>query len=463
MDKSLIRQVPILAGKQESHLVMTYAMRRSLFILQIPILELKEWINTEIEKNPLLEIESNSLESSKEEFQDEKEIDFSKDPFKDKEDPEFLNVLFQKDTPSVNVIEKKEANISIFESLMIQAHENFRSYEEIKLAEHLIGNLDEKGFFSGSVKELANTLKVKEEKLDQVLAKIQTFEPIGIGSKNLQECLLIQLKARKKQKSLAYKIVKKYFQDLVHNRILLLAKKTRYSPKQIQTCFQKDLKGLVFCPKLQYEKEISPILVPDVILKKDEKGWKIEVNEEDLPIFRFNLNYLKLLKEKINRDEKNVIRNFVTSGKSLIKSLQQRKNTLKKITQLIVKSQKGYLNHQKEILPLNVKKVAQEIGVHESTVARAISQKYLECPRGIFPLKIFFSSSQFSKQKKKFSKFSIKDVLENIVQNEDKSSPLSDLDIAKELEKKGIPCARRTVAKYRQKLKIGSAKQRKLF
>ena len=482
------KQTPSL--KQMQRLIMSPQMQQALHMLQTPVMELSALIEAELEQNPVLEIiqeeisddfEEGRLESQNAELnedlnvQPEKELSFNDRDFEIllQIDEEFRDSFLDLQ-PFCSKSEQEKlqtylessvtAPISLFEHLMKQAGEIFSEEEDVKMAEALIGNLDESGFLHTSLKELAQLNHFDEAKLLDILKKIQTFDPSGVGATNLQEALLLQLIQRRRKETLAYQILEKYYQDLIHNRLNSIQKKLGCSLKEISQAIKEDIAKLDLHPGTAYSKETVQPIVPDVAIHQEEGQLSIAINEEPLPNFRINHRYLKMLEDPtLNIETKEFIKQKILSAKWLMRNLYQRNTTIEKIAQALAEKQKDFfLNPEGKLIPLTMKILAEEFQVHESTIARTVAGKYVDSPRGILPLRSFFTNA-YATEEGEISSQTVREVMLEIIQNENKKKPLSDQAIALQIKARGIDCARRTVAKYRAELHIGNAHQRKQF
>jgi len=321
--------------------------------------------------------------------------------------------------------------------------------------------LDERGYFVLPLSLFAEDLRTTESRIARVLAIVQTFEPYGIGARDLQECLLIQLRAQDKAATPAYQMVKEHFSDLLQGRLHLLQKKLKVTQEEMQKKILNEVRMLSFHPAALLQD--TPVLpaYPDIFLKKDGAKWVVEVNEEDLPKFRLHPRYLQLLQEGISPEEERTLRSFMQAGKWLMRSVNRRRKVLRDIALYMVKKQQPFLQGQKALLPLSVKEIAHTLFLHESTVARAVTEKYIDTPFGVKPLRFFLSHAFTSKNGEEVSVKAIKSSLLNILEHEDKLHPYSDQELTTQLHSQGLPCARRTVSKYRKSLKISSKGRRK--
>jgi RNA polymerase sigma-54 factor len=434
-----LEQKTLLQNKQEQRLIITQEMKTALFILQMPILDLKNWLEEQISLNPILELNE---KKSTELFFDKDRIsshDFSS------------NFHFSKKNNSIK-------HQSLFAILMEQAHENFAE-EDLFLAETIIGNINIKGFLTFSITDLSKSLKTDQKKLQVILKTIQTFEPLGVGSRNIQEFLLLQCKKNFPEEKLLIKIINSDYTLFSQGKFQVICKKYKIDNKKINYLIETIFSKLNFYPNA-FTKDETPILslVPDIYLKKEKNKWLIEINHQDLPILKINPLYNELSSSNV-KEEKLFYQNYKKQTHFLEKIIKKRKETLLKVFLDIFYSQKDFFENKKNLQPLQVKDVAKNLNLHETTIRRAIEGKYVDCPQGILPLKSFFSPPVILS--KKVSKDSAKQLLKKCIEEEDKSFPLSDEEIRVKLHKLGIKCSRRTISKYRHNLLIGTALQRK--
>lgn len=433
--------------KSKQSMVATMAMQQAFLVLQMPTYELAAWIQTQIDQNPILEYQERRGEAPLQ--TPIREVDFENQTFEilDDLDETFKGALFPEDRP----IEKSKEvvlsyAISLFDHLMRQAKEVFSDSKDLALAELIIGNLDERGFLGDASAD------------PSILKTIQTFDPPGIGARNLQDSLLIQLRIKGKECSIASYVIEHCFDALLHNRFLEIEKKTKIPIQKLQAELYQEIGCLDFHPGHRFHSFASPSLIPDVYLYKDDEKWQIRVNDTFLP--KFHIAPPSLLSLKV--EEHSYIRTHIAQGKWLLRTLKRRHETLKKIVAYLLKKQASFFNGQPHKLhPLTLNEAALELGLHESTVARAVADKYLSSPQGIFSLKSFFTPAFQRADGERISTRRAKDTIASLIQSENKQTPLSDEALTLALAKEGIPCARRTVTKYRKILNIPTACQRK--
>lgn len=469
------------AQKQTQHLMMSPRMQQAIHFLQLPLMELVQAIEQELEKNPVLEYEEMPEELPKEEEikeLTERQIDFDNQSFDllRQLDDEFQEHLAESGPylPKLGTEDAKlrsylESNIlaepSLYEHLMSEAREAFDNNEDLLIAEILIGYIDEEGFIKTPLTEIASYFSKDVKDIERVLAIIQTFDPVGIGSRNLQEALLTQLKSQNKRDSLAYHLIESHFEDLLHNRLPVIQKKLNLSYTKLHEIIHEELKNLNFHPLTAFNPAKSIPLIPDIRLKAEGDQLIVEVNEDEFRPIKLNRKYLKLLEdESVSLEVKTFIKEKILSAKWLVRNIFQRGETLTKIANFIGNYQKSFFaSSEGTLLPLIIKNVAEELSLHESTIARAISEKYIDTPRGIFPMRYFFSKAYADNEGKDVSAKTIWQWIEEFITKENKFKPLSDEALSEKLQSKGVKCARRTIAKYRAQRRIGNAHQRKHY
>lgn len=449
--------------KMQHRLLLSQHMKAALHALTLPVLELKDWALKEIEKNPLIEIkdkeEFNSFEEGSDSGSSYTYVD---------EKPKTSNNLHQKHIPFKSeeitqpIIDRLENKESLFDYLLFQATVLFTSKEDIKIAKYIIGNLNSKGFLDLSTKEIAEDLNLNIEKVEKTLKLIQKLDPPGIGCRNLQESLLVQLEAQKKDASVAYKLVKFHFQELLYKKFGLISKKMGVGLESILKIINEDLKGLTLNPAQNFSDEISEPIVPDLTINFDQNKWSISINDQDIPKITIPKKYNDIL-NNLDRSERQTVQKYLLQGRWLVKAINSRRSTLIKIVSYIVKKQRSFLLGLGPLLAMNYKELSSKLNLHISTISRAISNKYASTPIGIISLRSLFSGASKSKSNKDESTDTPLKILKKLISEEDKKNPLSDEDLAKMIDRQGFTLARRTVAKYRKNLKIASANQRKQF
>jgi RNA polymerase sigma-54 factor len=437
--------------KLEQRLKLLPQLWQSLHLLQLPVMQLKEYLEQEFEKNPLLELDEKEKSLSEEEEieQPEEEPWWIRSKEKISPDEEKKRQYLE------TLITKAE---TLQEHLLKQLHFQKLNNKELKIGEELIGNIDEDGYLKIDIEEISKKFKAKKEKIEKVLDLIQTFDPPGVGARDLAECLKIQLKIKGIDNETLNLILDNFLPELGRRDFHSILKKLKIREERLEN-FLKFLKTLEPKPGRNYSQSKTWYAIPEVFIDEDDNGeYKIKVNEEEIPKIRINKYYINLLKNPNTSDEtKKYIRNKIKQAKELIQAFQQRNKTILKITQFIIEKQKGFLKKGKSYLnPLKLKDVAQAIGLDESTVSRAVHGKYVDTPIGIFELKEFFSTEIGGVSTDK-----VKQRIIELIESEDPKNPLTDKKIADILSNEGIEIARRTILKYREELKILPSKLRK--
>ena len=333
-----------------------------------------------------------------------------------------------------------------------------------EIAAYLIGNLDEDGYLRVSRDEIRQAHYENEADVESAFALVRGFDPAGVCAFDLPDCLLLQLKALGIENALIEKIIREHWAAFLNRQFAPLAKVLGVGMSEIQAAVEI-IKNLEPKPGQKYSSERTIYVEPDVFVRKIGDEYIIQLSEDGLPKLRISGAYRKLLRSgngAIGAEAANYLRDKMRSAVWLIKSLDQRQRTIYKVADSIVRHQREFLDHGIEHLrPLVLRVVANDIGMHESTVSRVVSNKYIHTPRGLFPMKYFFHSGIDSSTGDDVSSLSIKNKISRLVQEEDARRPFSDARIMQRLRAEGIQIARRTVAKYREELRIPSSSHRK--
>lgn len=464
-------------------LMMSAHMQQALHLLQLPCQELETFIEEQITLNPLLEIDSQENDKEGEaEIPDtpkeEEEISISD------QDLTILNHLeedlrdhfAQSETMPVKRSSEEEqlksyieqsvpTPISLQERLLEQAHDSFATPREMEIAEILVGYIDPLGFLNTPLNEICTLHHFSLEEVQEVLKEIQTFDPLGVGAASIQESLLIQLRGQHKTKTLAYQIVQNHYQELLLNHIPQIQKQLKCSYEEIQSAMEHDIAKLDLHPGTHFAHLPNRDIIPDVSLREENDKLIVEVERDYAPNLRLNSQYFKMLNNPdVPRETKTYLKQHLFSARWLVRNLQQRYSTIERIAQALAEKQKSFfLEPDGKLVPLTMQTLATELNLHESTIARTVANKYINSPRGIFPLRSFFTAKYVSEQGEDLSAATIKQAVADCIANEDKCKPLSDEKISLLLKEKGMVCARRTVAKYRTILQIGNTQQRRKF
>lgn len=435
-------------------------MQQSLHLLQAPVQELRTLVQQELVSNPVLEETQNEPEEREEEEFDSEASEI------EREDEYWRDYFSQNRQSGGNIREMQERRQFLFDSqieqetlsdhLLSQLTLSSGNEEFLRAGEEIIGNINEDGFFSATLEDICGATRVSPETAASALALIQTFHPPGIGARNLQETLLIQLNQRGKGQSLETELVRDCLNDLARKRFSDLARKYKVTPERIQEAANyiaqlQPRPGASFSPELPQN-----VVQPEAAFVKIGDNWLIQLNDEPVPRLRISDRYKDLL--GTNGSEtglRDYLKERIRAAKFLIKCLQQRQQTIQRILEEIAVRQHDFLEGGvAHLKPLTMNQVAEVVGVHETTVSRAIANKYVETPWGVFPIKFFFTAGYQTNEGETLSNTSVKEAINDLVSREDRSKPLSDSEIVQILSEQGINLARRTVAKYRAELNI---------
>jgi RNA polymerase sigma-54 factor len=328
----------------------------------------------------------------------------------------------------------------------------------------IIGNIDDYGYLKATTEELSASTGLPSEKILEVLKVVQSFEPPGVGARDLQECLRLQLERAGQQDTLEYRIVKDFMEALGKRRIPEIARGTGCEVDQVQAALAR-IARLEPRPGRAYLPDNDQYVLPEVFVQKVGNEFTVSTNNEHIPHLRISNTYKDLMAQGGNSAEvRNYIREKIRAGKFLIKSLHQRQQTILNIAKEIVNRQREFMEKGvAHLKPLTMVQVAEVVGVHETTVSRAVSGKYMQTPKGIFEMKYFFTAGIQTASGDGLSNTSVKDMIADIFKKEDPTKPLSDQEVVKMLKEKGIVIARRTVAKYRTELNILPSNLRKVY
>jgi len=472
---------PRLTQTQTQKMILAPQMRQFLKLLELPVFELQQKIQQEIEQNPTLE-EPESVPETDTASEDERDKTSENSQIQDilEEMATYQNIRkledFNRDLSFVDhdEIQKRRdyqesiqtKSLTLYDYLKRQLGFIELTVQEKVIAEEIIGNINDDGQLVASIEEIAEKTKTSLEQANQVLSKIQSLDPPGVGGRNLREILLIQLKKQESDTSLAQKIVGDYLPHLERKQFDQLARLLQITPQKVkEVCRQ--IGKLEPKPGRVFYHEKPNFVVPDATVsispEKDDE-LVLDINHNYVPNLRINSTYREMMKQKnLDPATKTFLKQKIQSGLDLIKALAQRKSTIQLITEEIMKAQRDFFSKGfSHLRPLRLKDVSERIGIHESTVSRAIQGKYLDTPQGTIPYKSFFSSRLDSTQNgESESQKSAMERLKNLITKENKQKPLSDAKLVQLLNREGIKVARRTVAKYRDMLKILPAYLRK--
>ena len=467
-----------LRQRQNQSLVLAPQLRHSLKILQVAALDLRSVIQEELQSNPTLEelpMEGVSLDQEQTEGAAEnnesgegadnrEEMDFSKEyDILTKLDDDWKDYMSQAGGARPYTSEDAERRQHFFESLVSETSLQEHLMRQAELADtpddvlkamgYLVGSLDDRGFLTQSPNDVALQTGLPLDCVQEAARQLKTFEPAGIGAATLAECLLIQLTIKGRNDGLAARIIREHFALLTRRRIPEIARKLGVHTDDVQEAIE-EIGALDPAPGRRFAEDSNRVVVPDVTVEKDDDEWKIHLNSDYIPKLRISSTYKDLIaKGTLSKQERDYLRERIRSGKFLINSIDQRQQTIERITREIIKVQREFFEEGvSKLRPLTMTQIADVVGVHETTVSRAIANKYIKTPHGVFDFKFFFTPGYQSDTGASVSNTSVKDMITDLIGGEDRSQPFSDQEIVVKLEEKGIKIARRTVAKYREEL-----------
>lgn len=424
-----------LLQEQSLRLAMTQELRQAITMLQYNVQELTEFLYEQSLENPLIELNGFDREKKK-----------SKTTSKQTEN--------QMEIYSVD-------STTIQQHLVNQLQYYKIDEEQRKIASFIILNVDENGYLQETNEELASLLSICIEKVNSCMELVQSLEPAGVGARNIQECLSIQLKRLQKRNTLAEMIVDEYFAYFVKKDWRKLANVLKCSTEELQEAVHV-ITSLQPKPGLAFSSEKPLYIVPDMAVKKEGNRLVIQMNERNMPRIEIHSEYSELLHNS-ESDVASYVSEKYQHVQWIMRSLKQRKQTLLNVMEVIIEKQRDFfMNGPQYLKPLALKEVAEILGVHESTISRATRNKYVQTPYGLFEMKSFFSNAVATTEDAAISTKRVKQLIGEFVEKEDKKKPLSDQKISKMLEEEHeIVVSRRTVAKYREQLNIPASSLRK--
>jgi RNA polymerase sigma-54 factor len=440
-----------ISPKITSELRLTPQMRQAIMILRLPLLELKSFLDKELIENPLLEeATSRGEDELKAGSEIDKLIEQIEGDFAERN--QVYDSQMQKRRDFLERCLTKP--ITLAEHLSSQLRMLNLSESEQRIGEMIIGSLDDNGYLRFSLNEIAEMLGVDIEQAQRALYIIQALDPPGVGARNLEECLLIQLRAKGRNDSLAGLIVKLHLFNLEMKRYDKISKTLGVSILEIKHA-RDEIARLEPKPGRNFGCQQTINIIPDAILQKIEDDYRVESKAKEFLQFRVNPHYKKMLKEKnIPESAKKYLREKLASALWLIRAVEQRQDTIRKIIECIIDLQREFLDKGSLYLkPLQLKDIANILGMHKSTISRAVADKYIQTPQGVFELRYFFDEG-LKNACQNHSYKSIKVQIESLINEENPQKPLSDEKIVLILRGQGIHIARRTVAKYREELRI---------
>ena len=466
-------------------LILTPSLQQAIKLLPMSTLELADLLNQEMVENPPLEeVPTEDLQPAEQAQQDKTEADKPSTEKTDQWDDadyeyffgDYLDDGYRSRTPSeVKELPPIENTLSsaasLSDHLLWQLNLQMQDSEHENLREiggAIIGNLDDDGYLVASVEEIAAMGEWPVTDVEKALQHIQTFDPHGVAARDLGECLWLQLKFLGLEGTPTEKIVTEHLRLLQNHQVPEIARRLGMPIEDLKEHIEI-IRNLDPKPGSRFNPQQSQYVIPDVYVVKVEDQYVAMLNEEGLPQLRISPTYRRLLDKNVagtpeNNETRAYVKDKFRSALWLIKSVDQRQKTIQKVANSIINFQREFLDHGIEYLrPLVLRDVATDIGMHESTVSRVVNNKYMHTPQGVFELKFFFHSGISSSYGDSVSSVTIKQRIRKIIDNEDPRKPLSDSKIVSILQKEGLMLARRTIAKYREELKISTSNQRKVL
>ena len=439
-------------------------MQQSLHILQAPLMELRQLVTAELETNPTLEEEPREVVREPA-SQDSQKLELT---------DQWNEYYAQRATSEPWTADAQARRQHFFDSqtkaptlqqhLLEQMNGSEMSAQDRGVALVVIGNIDDQGYLRATAAEIASQAGCREEGAEQVIAMVQGFDPAGVGARSLSECLFLQLRRNGRQYGLESRIVQHYLEELSRRKLPEIAKLCHVSLSDVQNAAEA-IARLEPRPGRPFSSEEEQTILPDVTVERDGDDYTVSLNDDEIPALRIGDRYKDMLSQSAaDREVRDYLREKIRGGRFFIRCVQQRQHTLLNIAREIVARQRDFFDlGPAHLRPMTMSTVAQAVGVHETTVSRAVSGKYLASPRGLFELKYFFTSGYTTSDGESVSNESVRQAIAEIVRTEDSRHPLSDQDIVAMLAERGLPIARRTVAKYREQIGILPSHLRKSF
>jgi len=488
-----------LVQRPELKMVLAPRMIQSMEILQLPIMALQERIQQELQENPVLELKESDEETAVEdaaaatatEAEDTKategelvideagdELDFNRldalsrdweDHFNEEHRPSRSGMDEEGDKKHDAMQNMPSRPQSLHDYLNDQLGFLDVPEELLLIVRFLITHVDAKGFMPVSLEEIAQSFQqlygkpVTVAEVETALGVVQKLDPTGVGARNMEECLLLQVTNETPHRDVVRALIQNHLDDIIHNRLPIIQRKTGFDLTTIKEAIE-ELRRLNLSPGSLFSAENIPYVVPDIIVERTDSGeYTVRLVDDWVPNIYISRRYIEMYKEKgADPKAKEYLKRKIQAAQWLMDSIDQRRNTLEKVTRAIIKHQRAFLDKGPEhIEPLKMQQIADQVGVHVTTVSRAVDDKWVQTPRGIFPLKRFFGGGTQTTSGEEVAWETIKQKLLEIIDNEDKSNPLSDEDLVHKLQEAGYNVARRTVTKYRKMGNIPSSRQRK--
>ena len=440
--------------QQEQKLIMTEELQLAVKMLQLTSMELNEYVDEQLAENPMLERDETVKEDTEDSF--ENKID------------NILNLSYEENNDYTDTDEDSEyvsplnfatKDATLWDYLKEQLYFTPANSSKIKILEYIIDNINENGYLTVDTKNISEKFGISIEESENMINIIQTFEPSGICARDISECLIIQLRNRGIHDVVLEDIIKTHLLDVGEKNVKKLSTEYNITIEDAEKYIDL-IKSLDPKPGIRYCSDTTRYIEPDVYIENDNGKYIVRINDDIIPPLKINNLYKKLLHDKKSPDYR-YVKGKLESAVWIIKSIEQRIHTIKKVVEAIVNYQNDFFEKQSGLKPLTLKQIADATGLHISTVSRAVKGKYAQTDRGLFEIKNFFIRGIQDKSGEEISTSKIKERISEIIAGENKNKPNSDEQIAKILNNEGIDISRRTVAKYREELFIPSSSKRK--
>ena len=472
-----------MSQRMDQRMILAPRMIQSMEILQLPIMALLERIQEELQENPVLELK----ESTADETTADGEPVVEGEPAVAEVDPELERLeaftrdwedqLNEEHRPSRGGIDEEGDRKHDAMQNMPSRPQSLQDYlneqltfldvpaEQLRLIKFIITHVGANGYLTVTTDEISKSYEeiITEAQVEEALRQVQKLDPLGVGARDLAECLLLQLTPETPHRDVLKVLILNHWEDIKHNRLPVIQRKTGFDLMTIKESIE-ELKHLNPHPGSQFTAENIPYVVPDIAVERDENGeYTVRLLDDWVPNIYISRRYMELYRDKASDPKaREYLKRKIQAAQWLMESIEQRRNTVEKVTRAIIQHQKTFLDRGPEFIePLKMQQIADQVGVHVTTVSRAVDDKWVQTPRGIFPLKRFFGGGTQTASGEEVAWETIKQKLLEIIEKEDKANPLSDEDLVTKLSEVGYPVARRTVTKYRKMLNIPSSRQRK--
>ena len=442
-----------LTIEQTQKLALTPELIQAIQILQFSNQELESYVQEQLLINPVIETAG---EKPAEEFElpdPERVTDSYRGEYRREEKQQYP-------------YEQHAANdVTLVEHLMFQLQFAPLCEAQRKTGKYIIESLDDNGYLTQSRQELVAGLGLEPEEIEKVLEVIHTFDPAGVGAEDLSECLTVQLAAQDRLTELKQRVISDFLEDMASNRLAVIARKLGTETEQIQK-IADEIRTLDPKPGRAFaSQDETRYITPDVFIEKEDGEYHVIINEGSVPRLMVSSYYRQVLRESANdRNLAEYLNDRINTANWLIRSIEQRKQTIYNVVSAVVRYQRDFFEYgPKHIKPMTLKQIAEEVGIHESTVSRSINGKYMQSPRGVFEIKYFFTSGVSADGGEGMSSNAVKSIIREMVEQEDSKKPCSDQYMADRMQADGINISRRTVAKYREEMGIPSSQKRKRY